>query len=120
MATEQELRVEDYRLAPSGEGPLADKWRDKPHRLIYDLCALLEARSSTSDYQRGVEDALKAVRGQRRIADDNKPHEYNQGWTHAIAYAERRVCALLPAGKPYRPLEIFEAGFSEPPVAEEE
>ncbi len=29
--------VEDYRLAPSGEGPLADTWKDKPHRLIYDL-----------------------------------------------------------------------------------
>ena len=30
--------VEDYKNAPSGEGPLAGTWEDKPHRLIYDLC----------------------------------------------------------------------------------
>lgn len=34
--------VEAYRLAPSGEGPLADEWHDKPHRLVYDLCNALE------------------------------------------------------------------------------
>lgn len=28
----------DYRSAPSGVGPLAAEWRDKPHRLVYDLC----------------------------------------------------------------------------------
>ena len=27
----------DYRLAPSGEGPHAHDWKDKPHRLVYDL-----------------------------------------------------------------------------------
>lgn len=32
------LRVSDYRNAPSGDGPLAGEWKDKPHRLIYDLC----------------------------------------------------------------------------------
>jgi len=34
--------VEAYRLALSGEGPLAAEWRDKPHRLVYDLCNALE------------------------------------------------------------------------------
>lgn len=29
----------DYSNAPSGVGPLADVWRDKPHHLVYDLCA---------------------------------------------------------------------------------
>lgn len=29
--------LEDYRSAPSGEGPLAHEWSDKPHRLVYDL-----------------------------------------------------------------------------------
>ena len=29
----------DYRVAPGGEGPLAAEWKDKPHRLIYDLCS---------------------------------------------------------------------------------
>lgn len=32
-----------YRNAPSGIGPLADTWRDKPHRLVYDLCAVVDA-----------------------------------------------------------------------------
>jgi len=34
--------VDDYRNAPSGIGPLAAEWKDKPHRLVYDLCAALE------------------------------------------------------------------------------
>lgn len=29
--------LDDYMLAPSGQGPLASAWIDKPHRLIYDL-----------------------------------------------------------------------------------
>ena len=32
----------DYRAAPSGQGPLAGTWRDKPHRLVYDLCTEVE------------------------------------------------------------------------------
>lgn len=36
------LNTQDYRLAPSGEGPQADEWRNKPHRLIYDLCSEIE------------------------------------------------------------------------------
>jgi hypothetical protein len=34
--------IADYRNAPSGIGPLANEWKDKPHRLVYDLCRLLE------------------------------------------------------------------------------
>ncbi len=30
--------LDDYRNAPSGIGPLADEWKNKPHRLVYDLC----------------------------------------------------------------------------------
>lgn len=29
--------VKAYRDAPSGDGPLAAEWKDKPHRLVYDL-----------------------------------------------------------------------------------
>lgn len=32
-----EYTLEDYRNAPSGIGPLAATWKDKPHRLLYDL-----------------------------------------------------------------------------------
>lgn len=34
--------LDDYRNAPGGVGPLAAQWKDKPHRLVYDLCAVLE------------------------------------------------------------------------------
>jgi len=34
--------TEDYRHAPSGDGPLAYTWKDKPHRLVYDLCRWVE------------------------------------------------------------------------------
>ena len=36
------LDIAAYRLAPSGDGPLANTWRDKPHRLVYDLCTAIE------------------------------------------------------------------------------
>lgn len=39
-------QVADYRNAPSGVGPLASTWSDKPHRLLYDLCGRLEAAES--------------------------------------------------------------------------
>lgn len=29
--------ADDYRVAPSGEGPQASEWLNKPHRLVYDL-----------------------------------------------------------------------------------
>jgi hypothetical protein len=34
--------VDDYRNAPSDIGPLAAEWKDKPHRLVYDLCREVE------------------------------------------------------------------------------
>lgn len=32
----------EYRKAIQGEGPHAYDWRDKPHRLIFDLCREIE------------------------------------------------------------------------------
>lgn len=34
-----EHALSEYYLAPSGEGPLASEWKNKPHRLVYDLIA---------------------------------------------------------------------------------
>jgi len=34
--------TEEYRMAMGREGPLAYQWKDKPHRLIYDLCNEVE------------------------------------------------------------------------------
>lgn len=36
------MNTQDYRIAPGGEGPQASTWKDKPHRLIYDLCSEIE------------------------------------------------------------------------------
>jgi hypothetical protein len=36
------LNTNDYRNAPGGDGPEAANWADKPHRLVYDLCAEIE------------------------------------------------------------------------------
>ena len=40
--------IEDYRNAPSGIGPLAADWKDKPHRLVYDLCRRVERAEKTA------------------------------------------------------------------------
>ncbi len=36
--------LDDYWNAPSGVGPLAATWADKPHRLLYDLIAEMDRR----------------------------------------------------------------------------
>ena len=30
------------RQAVNGDGPFAAEWKDKPHRLVYDLCLAVE------------------------------------------------------------------------------
>ncbi len=40
------IDTQEYRLAPSGEGEQASTWKDKPHRLVYDLCRLREPVST--------------------------------------------------------------------------
>jgi len=41
------MNTNDYRIAPGGEGPHAATWKDKPHRLIYDLCREIERLTGT-------------------------------------------------------------------------
>lgn len=36
------MDLDDYKGAPSGLGPRAAEWADKPHRLIYDLIHIAE------------------------------------------------------------------------------
>jgi hypothetical protein len=36
------MNTNDYRNAPSNIGPQAATWKDKPHRLVYDLCSEIE------------------------------------------------------------------------------
>jgi hypothetical protein len=41
LPTGLDYSIDDYHKAPSGMGPLAATWADKPHRLVYDLCRVL-------------------------------------------------------------------------------
>ncbi len=41
-AHHERLVTDDYWRAPSGEGPQAATWKDKPHRLVYDLVGEVE------------------------------------------------------------------------------
>jgi len=41
-AHRERLVTDDYWRAPAGEGPQAATWKDKPHRLIYDLVGEVE------------------------------------------------------------------------------
>jgi hypothetical protein len=36
----------ELRLAVAGEGPRANDWKDKPHRLLYDACREIERLSA--------------------------------------------------------------------------
>ena len=47
--TVSEEQIQNYRNAPGGIGPFANEWKDKPHRLIYDLCDALEAKLAPSE-----------------------------------------------------------------------
>lgn len=37
--------AQDYRDAVEGKGPLAEQWKDKPHRLVYDLCRAVDGKA---------------------------------------------------------------------------
>ena len=67
------LDTQEYHLAPSGEGPHAATWEDKPHRLVYDLC--------------GEIDHLH----QRLMMDGGKPH-----YSDCCEYSD----ALVDHGEP--------------------
>jgi hypothetical protein len=47
---EPRINTGDYRNAPSGEGPLAGQWADKPHRLVYDLANEVTVLRSNMNY----------------------------------------------------------------------
>src|SRR3990167_1552620 len=43
------INTKDYMLAPSGKGPWAYTWSDKPHRLVYDLCGEVDRLRTQQD-----------------------------------------------------------------------
>lgn len=57
----QPLDPTDYRTAAGGlESPQLHNWRDKPHRLVYDLCGEVER----------LREALLTIATSRQEADD--------------------------------------------------
>lgn len=75
MTLAPETTTEDYRNAPGGDGPLAAQWKDKPHRLIYDLCgeverlqALMEAVKTYADIKARAEEPT----AEQRVASETK------------------------------------------------
>ena len=38
-----------FRMAVSGEGPLAYQWSDKPHRLLYNACSIIESEAAENE-----------------------------------------------------------------------
>ena len=47
-----------YRDAPSGKGPLAAAWRDKPHRLVYDLAGEVDRLTGAPGYREPIDLAI--------------------------------------------------------------
>ena len=56
----------ECRLAVSGEGPRAYEWKDKPHRLVYDLCGQVEAQAAEIAALSAVIDDLMDLCGKRQ------------------------------------------------------
>jgi hypothetical protein len=55
--------ADELHLAPSGAGPRAYDWSDKPHRIVYDACALIRelatALKTLAAWKRGGQTAAK-------------------------------------------------------------
>jgi hypothetical protein len=54
-----------YRKALSGEGPHAFAWADKPHRLVFDLCRMIEAADASLPIKAG--EAVPVAESSRQI-----------------------------------------------------
>ena len=55
------INTKDYMLAPSGKGPWAYTWSDKPHRLVYDLCGEVDRLRTQQDKLLAVARYLRAL-----------------------------------------------------------
>jgi hypothetical protein len=98
------LNTADYRLAPSGQGPQADQWADKPHRLVYDLCSeverlrgRIEALQKDAERLDWIKDAATSVSD--GWTADGRPEFI--GGTHAlVSLCEISPIAFVPRESP--------------------
>ena len=52
-----------FRMAVSGEGPLAYQWSDKPHRLLYDACSIIEREAALRTYSNAAAAGFDRIGG---------------------------------------------------------
>lgn len=56
-----------FRQAVCGEGPRAAEWQDKPHRLVYDLCQIIEAEAVEKAAL--ITELVELRKGQRAVSE---------------------------------------------------
>lgn len=88
----------DFRLAVSGQGCLAYQWADKPHRLLYDACSIIEREAALRQSQT---DALKKAREAFERIKNRKWNTLIQGCDAAVEafHIARDTLAALEQSK---------------------
>lgn len=98
-----------FRMAVSGEGPLAHQWSDKPHRLLYDACSIIESAAAQRqptqiDALQADIEAMESILWVDTIIDDqeaitkafarHRQHGYDQGYYDGCARQPTQSDAL--------------------------
>jgi hypothetical protein len=66
------LNLDDYLNAPCGMGPLADEWKDNPHRLIYDLVHEIKILHPLKTKQQRIKISYSSKAGAYYLASEGK------------------------------------------------
>ncbi|PZR93466.1 MAG: hypothetical protein DI537_10110 [Stutzerimonas stutzeri] len=97
--------IDAYWQAPSGVGPLAASWKDKPHRIVYDLIsALIHATPEGGTYVGGQE--LKSLRREYRPSMN---HDVLHAWAADVAAAIDKLSAPAVIVKDQLETDRYEA-----------
>lgn len=95
------LNTDEYRIAPGHEGPHGFTWKDKPHRLIYDLCREVERLQALPLYSAMEYDPLKKGWG---VYKRSKRSKVTSRFTMVTSYTSRSEAIewalLLTAANP--------------------
>jgi hypothetical protein len=84
----------DYENAPSGVGPLAEEWKDKPHLLLYDLIDMLRRQEVPKPEERIKIQPAKSVFESCVVTVDGVAEAVFQKRTNAETYVKERLLQL--------------------------
>lgn len=84
--------VRDYHVAPGGDGPLADEWRNKPHRLLYDLLGEIQALTADLLASRQARAAAEQERAEMIAARDKVRASFGHGSRNAEGKCQCIYC----------------------------